>query len=75
MIWARYVARTRRGAYRVIVAKPNGKRLLRRTRRGWKNNIKMFLKKWGGGMGWIDLSQDRDKWRPDVYEGMKFQFY
>jgi hypothetical protein len=55
--------------------KPNGKRPLRRPRRRRKYDIKMFLKKWGRGMGWIDLGQDGDRWRPDVCAGMKFQVY
>jgi hypothetical protein len=70
-----YVARKARDAYRVIVAKPNRKKPLRRSRRGWKNNIKIFLKKWGGGISWIYLAQVRDRWRPDLCVGMKFQAY
>jgi hypothetical protein len=56
------------------VAKPNRKRPLGRTRLRWKNIINMFLRKLGGGMGWIDLAQGRDRWRAGVYAGMKFQF-
>lgn len=40
-----------------------------------KNNIKMLLKKLGGGMVWINPAQDRVRWRPAVYEGKKFQVY
>ena len=75
MICAGYVARTGRGAYRVIVAKPNEKGALKRSRRRWENNIKMFLKERSGGMGWNNLAQDRDRWRPGVCEGIKFQVY
>ena len=52
------------GVYRVLVGKPEGKRPLGRPRRGWEDNIKMDLQEDGcGGMGWIDLAQDRDRWR------------
>jgi hypothetical protein len=54
----------RRGVYRVLVGKPDGKRPLGRTRRRWKDNIKMDLQKVGcGGMDWIELVQDRDGWQ------------
>jgi hypothetical protein len=47
-----------------LVGKPKGKRPLRRPRRRWEDNIKMELRETGcGGMDWIDLAQDRDKWR------------
>jgi hypothetical protein len=50
----------RRGAYRVLVGKPEGKRSLGRPRRGWDDNIKMDLQEVGcGGVDWIDLPQDR----------------
>jgi hypothetical protein len=49
--------------YRVLVGKPEGKRLLGRSRRRWKNNIKMDLQEVGGGRGnWMELAQDRDRW-------------
>ena len=63
---AGHVARMgeRRDAYRVLVGKPEGKRPLRRTRRRWDDNIKMDLQEVGcGGMGWIELVQNRDRWR------------
>ena len=53
----------RRGVYRVLVGKPEGKRPLGSPRRRWEDNIKMDLQKVGcGGMDWIDLVQDRDRW-------------
>jgi len=52
-----------RGVYRVLVGKPEGKRPLRRPRRRWEDNIKMDLQEVGrGGMDWIDLAQDMDRW-------------
>ena len=54
----------RRGVYRVLEGKPEGKRLLGRPTRRWEDNIKMDLEEvecWG--MDWIELAQDRDKWR------------
>jgi hypothetical protein len=53
-----------RGVNRVLVGKPEGKRPLRRQRRRWKYNIKMDLQKVGGCRGdWMELAQDRDRWR------------
>jgi hypothetical protein len=52
----------RRGIYRVLVGKPEGKRPLWRPKQRWENNIKMDLQEAGcGGMDWIDLVQDRDR--------------
>jgi len=54
----------RRDVYKVLVGKPEGKRPLGRPRRRWGNNNKMDLQEVGcGGMDWIDLAQDRDRWR------------
>jgi hypothetical protein len=54
----------RRGVYRVLVGKSEGKRPLGRFRRRWEDNIKMDLQKVEcGGMDWINLAQDRDGWR------------
>ena len=54
----------RRGVYRVLVGKREGKRPLGSPRRRWEYNIKMDLQEMGyGGMGWIDLAQDRNRWR------------
>ena len=66
MRWARYVARMeeRITVYRVLVGKPEGKRPLWRPRRRWEDNIKMDLQEMGcGGIDWIELAQDRDRWR------------
>ena len=47
--------------------KPKGKRPLVRPRRRWEDNIKIYLKEVAcGGMDWIDLAQDRDRWRAVV---------
>jgi hypothetical protein len=50
--------------YRILVRKPEGKRLLRRPRRRWVNSIEMDLREieWGG-MDWIDVALDRGQWR------------
>jgi hypothetical protein len=53
--------------YRVLVGKPGGKRPRWRHRLRWKDTIKMDLQEGGcGGMGWIELAQDRDRWRAFV---------
>ena len=65
MRWAGHVARMgeRRGVYRVLVGKPEGKRPLGRPKRRWEDNIKMDLKEVGGDCGdWMELAQDRDRW-------------
>jgi hypothetical protein len=56
-----------RGVHRVLVGKPEGKRPLGRPRHRWKDNIMMDLQEVGGGGGdWMELAQDRDRWRPLV---------
>jgi hypothetical protein len=46
------------------VGKPEGKRLLEKSRRRWEGNIKMYLRDIGWcGMDWTDLAQDKDRWR------------
>ena len=53
-----------RGAYKVLVGKPEGKRPLGRPRRRWVDNIGMDLQEVGCGyVDWIGLAQDRDRWR------------
>jgi hypothetical protein len=59
MRWAGHVAGTaeRRGVYRVLVGKTEGKRPIRRPRRRWEGNIKMDLQEVGcGGVDWIELA-------------------
>jgi len=54
----------RRGVYRVLAGKPKGKRPLGRSRSRWDDGIKMDLQEVGcGGMDWIELAQDRDRWQ------------
>jgi hypothetical protein len=53
-----------RGVFRILVGKPKKKRRLGRPTRRWKDNIKMDLQEVEcGGMDWIKLAQDRDRWR------------
>jgi len=66
MRWAGHVARMgeKRGVYRVLVGKPEGKRSLGRPRLIWEDNVKMDLQEVGCGcMDWIELAQDRGRWR------------
>ena len=65
MRWAGHVARMGegRGVHRVLMGKPEGKRPLGKPRRRWKDNIKMDLQEVGGGDDWMELGQDRDRWR------------
>jgi hypothetical protein len=61
---ARNAVGEKRGLYRVLVRKREGKRPLGRTRLRWEDNIKMDLQEVGcGDMDWIGLIQDRDRWR------------
>jgi hypothetical protein len=69
MRWAGHVARMGegKGVYRVLVGKPEGKRPLWRPRCRWEDNNKIDLQEVGcGGRDWIELAQDRDRWRAVV---------
>jgi hypothetical protein len=69
MRWAGHVARIveRREVYKVLVGKPEGRRPLGRPRRRWEDGIRMNLREIGlGGVDWIRLAQDRDRWRTVV---------
>jgi hypothetical protein len=57
-----YGRENRLGALRVLVGKPLCIGSLGRSKRRWENNIKMFLQTVEGGVEWIDLAEDRDKW-------------
>jgi hypothetical protein len=48
----------------ILVRKPEGKKLLGRSRRRWVHNIKMNIREieWGG-MDWIDMARDKDQWK------------
>jgi len=64
--WVGHVARMveDRGVHRILVGKPEGKRPLGRPRCRWEDNTKMDLQEVGGGRGdWVELAQDRDRWR------------
>jgi hypothetical protein len=51
------------GAYRILVRRPEGRRPLGRPRRRWGIILKWIFKTWDGGIDWIELAQDRDRWR------------
>ena len=60
--------------HRVLVGKPEGRTLMGRPRRRWEDNIKTDLLEVGGGFGdWMELAQDRDRWRAFVSTVMSFQ--
>ena len=76
MRWAGHGARMEegRGVHKVLVGKPEGQRPLGRPRRRWEDNIKMDLREVGGGCGdWMELAQDRDRWRALVSTVMNFR--
>jgi hypothetical protein len=64
MGWSCSTNEEKRNAYRLLLGKPEGKRPLGRPRRRWVDNIRMDLGEveWGD-MDWIDLAQDRNRWR------------
>ena len=64
----------RRGAYRELVLRPEGKRPLGRPRCRWEDNIKMDIQEVGcGSIDWIKLAQDRDRWKALVNAAMNFR--
>ena len=66
MRWAGHVARMEkgRGAFKIVIGKPAGKRPLERPRRRWEDNIRMDLKEMSiNTRNWVDSTQDRDYWR------------
>jgi hypothetical protein len=76
MRWAGDVAcmGAKRHAYRILVGKPEGKRLLGRPKRRVEDNIKMDLREMGwSSIDWIDLAQDREQWRAVVNTAMNFR--
>jgi len=75
MRWVGHVERMGegRGVHRVLVGKPEGKRPLGRPRRRWEDNIKMDLREVGRGEDWMELAQDRDRWRELVNTVMNFR--
>jgi len=77
MRWAGHVARMgdRGGVYRVLVGNPEGKRPLERPRRRWEGNIKMDHQDEGcGGVDWIQLAQDTDRWQALVNAVVNLRF-
>ena len=59
---------------RVLVGEPEGKRPLGRPRRRWEDNIKMELQEMGRVCGdWMELAEDRDRWRALVSTGMNLR--
>jgi len=64
----------RRCVYRVLVRKSEEKRPLGRPRRRWEDKITVYLQEVGcGGVDWIELAQDRDRWRALVNAVMNLQ--
>ena len=73
--WAGHIARIEEGGdvHKVLVGKPEGKRPLERPRRRWEDNIKMYFQEVGRGCrDWMELDQDRDRWRALVSTVMNF---
>jgi hypothetical protein len=63
-----------KGVYKLLIWKPEGKRPSAGPRRRWEDNIKMDLQEVGRGCGdWMELAQDRDRWRALVSTVMNFR--
>jgi hypothetical protein len=62
-----------RGVHRVLVGKPEGKSPLGRPKCRWEDNIKIDLQEVGGDGDWVQLAQDRDRWRALVNAVMNFR--
>jgi hypothetical protein len=76
MRWSGHVAQKgpKWNAYRISVGKPDEKRPVGKPRHRWVDNIKLDLKGIGwGGVDWIELAQDRDRWRALVNTVMNFR--
>ena len=76
MRWAGHVARMEEGrvVHNVLVGKPDGNRPLGRPRRRWEDNIKIGVQEVGRGCGdWMELAQDRNRWRALVSTVMNFR--
>ena len=74
--WAGHVARMEegRGVHKILVGKPEGKRPLGRPRRRWEDNIKVDLDEVRRGcVDWMELAEDRDRWRALVSMVMNFR--
>jgi hypothetical protein len=67
--------REMRNGYKMFVGKPEGKTPLRRARRRWEDNIKMYLREMEfGGVDWIHLTKNRDSWRAVMKMVMNLRF-
>jgi len=72
-MWDHVIWGERRGAYRVLLGKPEGKRPFGRPRNRWEDNIRWIFRNLDWGMDWIDLAQDKDRWRALANETMSLR--
>jgi len=73
-VWQSITYGESRGVYRILVGKSEGKRPLGKPRRRWENNINMDLQEMGcEDMDWIDVAQNRNRWRAIVNVVMNLQ--